>query len=524
MNLILTGFMGTGKTAIGRLLADRLSMKHLDTDWLIETSTGMSIAKIFSLYGEQYFRVLESAQIKTLAKTAKNCVISTGGKTLLSKENRDLLMKKGVIITLKGNPELLWKRLQNDSSRPLVNKTDRNKFIELYRNRYPLYEQLPNKIEVSHLNEAEATQKIIDFLSARTYQFEVGTGDKKSTITFKRSLLSSPEEIIKLATGGKFFLVCDRNVFKYYRTDIKRIFPLYFLAASRDQNKNLRQVENIWKWLIEHKVRRDSILVSIGGGVISDLAGFVASTTVRGIKHYHIPTTLLAMVDASIGGKNGLNFQSVKNVIGTFNFIDQVLIDPLWLHSLDRKELANGLSEALKVSLIGESQLFDFIIDKIDLIQNLDLQTIEELIYRAIVVKKKIVEEDPGERGPRKKLNFGHTLAHALESAYGYRISHGEAVGLGMIYALKISELLGLASPDLSLKLKTVLERLGLRTRITCNPKKLIEYTKIDKKSTEQGLQFVVLNGIGRPVLKSDLSEELMIEAMKEVAIENNHH
>ena len=524
MNLILTGFMGTGKTTVGRLLADRLELKHLDTDRLIEESAGMPIPKIFGLYGEQYFRLLEAAQIKKLSKTARNCVLSTGGKTLLSKDNRDLLLKTGVIITLKGNPELLWTRLQKDFPRPLVNKADKNELIQLYRNREPLYEQLPNKIDVGPLNELEVTQKIIDFLNARTYQFEVGRGEKKSSIIFKRFFLSSPEEIIQADTEGKIFLICDQNVFNFCRTDIKKIFPLYYLAAGRDQNKNLRQTENIWKWLIDHKVKRDSILVSIGGGVIGDLAGFIASTTVRGIKHYHIPTTLLAMVDSSIGGKNGLNFQSVKNVIGTFNFMDRVFIDPLLLHSLARKELANGLVEALKASLIGESQLFDFIVEKVDLIQNLDLKTIEEVIYKAIMVKKKIVEEDPYERGPRKKLNFGHTLAHALESTHGYRISHGEAVGLGMIYALKISELLGLSSPDISLRLKTVLERLGLKTRTTGDTKKLIRYMKIDKKSTEQGLQLVLLNGIERPVLKSDLPEKSMIEAMKEVIIENNHH
>lgn len=179
------------------------------------------------------------------------------------------------------------------------------------------------------------------------------------------------------------------------------------------------------------------------------------------------------MVDSSIGGKNALNFRAVKNVIGTLNFIDKVFIDPLFLHSLGRKELVNGLIEALKARLIGDSRRFDFILEKLGLIQGLGLNTIEEVIYRAIPVKKRIVKEDPFEKGLRKILNLGHTLAHALESAHGYRISHGEAVGLGMIYTLKISELLGLSSPEPHLRLKTVLERLGLRTRMASTEKNL---------------------------------------------------
>lgn len=524
MNIILTGFMGTGKTTVGRLLADRLSMKHLDTDLLIEKSTGMSIPKIFSQHGEKYFRLLEAAQIKQLAKTAKNCVLSTGGKTLLPREHRDLLLKTGIIITLKGNPERLWGRLQNDFSRPLIDNTDKNKFIELSRKREPLYEKLPNKIDVDDLDEFEVTQKIIDFLKAPANQLEVKAGEKKSSLIFKRFLLSAPEVIIPADSHGKVFLVCDQNVFKLYKPELKKIFPFAYLASGQDQNKNLRQAEDIWKWLIDHKVKRDSVLVSIGGGVIGDLAGFIASTIVRGIKHYHIPTTLLAMVDSSIGGKNGLNYRAVKNVIGTFNFIDKVFIDPLFLHSLGRKELANGLIEALKASLIGDSRLFDFIFEKLGLIQGLDLNTIEEVIYRAILVKKKIVEEDPFEKGPRKILNFGHTLAHALESAHGYRISHGEAVGLGMICALKISELLGLSSSEPRLRLKALFERLGLKLRVASDTKKLIRYMRIDKKSTEQGLQLVLLKDVERPVIKKDISEKLIIEAMKEVIIENPRH
>lgn len=521
MNIILTGFMGTGKTTIGQLLAEKLSMIHLDTDELIEKSQGLSVSEIFDKYGEHYFRQLETEVIKKLEECAENCVISTGGKTLLIKKNLDLLSKKGIIITLKGDPELLWERVKNNFFRPLVNHSNKEKFIELYRKREPLYEQLPNKIKIDNLNKVEVTQKVIEILKAETRQFEVKVGERKSLVIFKRFLLSSPEKIICLDSERKIFLVCDKKVFQVNKQYLEKIFPLYYPVSGKDRSKSLGQAERIWQWLIDHKVKRDSILISVGGGVIGDLCGFISSTILRGIKHYHIPSTLLAMVDSSLGGKNGLNFRSVKNVIGTFYPADKVFIDPLFLHSLDKKELASGLVEAIKAGLIGDWQLLDLIEERTELIRRLDLETIEEVIYRAIQVKKKIVEEDPYETGLRKKLNLGHTLAHALESFHRYKISHGEAVGIGLIYSLKISERLGLCSPELGVRVRALLENLGLRTQIEGDKKTLINYMRMDKKATEKGLDFVLVSKAEGVIFKKNIPEELMVEAMEEVIIEN---
>jgi len=521
MNIVLTGFMGTGKTTIGRLLAKKLSLNHVDSDELIEKHQGLSVSEIFNKYGEYYFRRLEAEVIKKIAERADNWVISTGGKTLLSKKNLDLLSKKGIIITLKGNAELLWERVKTSFFRPLVNHSNKEKFIELYKKREPLYERLPNKIIVDNLSIAEVIQKIVDILKAETRQFEIKLGERKTQVIFKRFLLSSPERIIGLDSAYKIFLVCDKKVYQINKPYLQLTFPLYYLVPGKDRSKSLSQAEKIWQWLIAHNVKRDSILISIGGGVIGDLCGFIASTILRGIKHYHIPSTLLAMVDSSLGGKNGLNFRSIKNVIGTFSPADKVFIDPLFLHSLDKKQLASGLVEAIKAALIGDPQLLNLIEEKIELIRRLDFETIDEVIYRAIQVKKEIVEKDPYETDLRKKLNLGHTLGHALESFYHYRIFHGEAVGIGLIYSLKISESLGLCSPKLGVRLKALLEKLGLRTRIKADKKSLIHYIKMDKKTTEKGLDFVLMSEVEGVIMKKNIPEELMLEALEEVIIEN---
>jgi 3-dehydroquinate synthase len=521
MNIVLTGFMGTGKTTLGRLLAKKLSLTHVDTDELIEKSQGLSVSAIFNKYGENYFRQLEAEVIKKLAQENENLVISTGGKTLLNKRNLNLLTKKGIIITLMGEPELLWERVKNSFLRPLVNLSNKERFIDLYRKREPLYEQLPNKIKIDNLSIVEAIQKIMDILKAETRQLEVKLGERKSLIIFKRFLLSSPEKIVGPDSALKIFLVCDKKVYQINKPYLQRIFPLYYLVPGKDRSKNLRQAEKIWQWLIAHNVKRDSILISIGGGVIGDLCGFISSTILRGIKHYHIPSTLLAMIDSSLGGKNGLNFRSIKNAIGTFSPADKVFIDPLFLHSLDKKQLASGLVEAIKAGLIGDSKLFHLIEEKTEMIRRLDLETIDEVIYRAIQVKKEIVEKDPYETGLRKRLNLGHTLGHALESFYRFKIPHGEAVGIGLIYSLKISEKLGLCSPELRERVKSLLEKLELRTQIRADKKKLIDYMKMDKKITEKGLDFVLMSEAQGVIIKKNIPEEIMLEALKEFIIEN---
>ncbi|MGQ9618225.1 MAG: 3-dehydroquinate synthase, partial [Candidatus Aminicenantia bacterium] len=343
-------------------------------------------------------------------------------------------------------------------------------------------------------------------------------------IIFKRFILNDIENAFLPLGGGRLFLICDSRLFEIYSSEIKGFFQNFFLLPGKDKSKSFRNVKKIWRWLLNRGVKRDSVIVSIGGGVIGDICGFVSSTILRGIKHYHIPTTLLSMLDSSIGGKNGINFDSIKNAIGTISPFQKVYIDPIFLSSIPEKELAFGLVEGIKAGFIGDFEIIELIEKKLNLIKRRDIEILEEIISRAINVKKTIVEKDPYERKLRKILNLGHTLAHALESYHKYKIPHGEAVGIGLIYSLKISEILGFSGREHIERIKFLFERLGLRKKVNGSKRDLIELMKKDKKTTERGLDFILINNSGEPFIMTGIPEEILLEALEEVIDENSHN
>ncbi len=519
INIVITGFMGSGKSTIGKEIAKRLSMEFIDTDDLIEKREALPIPEIFDRFGEEYFRKIENEVVLSL-KGKNDSVISTGGKTLLFRRNLDILSKNAIIITLIVHPGILWERLSDDERRPVIRGVKKEEFMEIYKERASKYEKLPNKIDISGLDEDGSIEKIFEFLTEKTREIEVKVGDRSSKITFKRFLLKNLKEIFTEDTG-KIFLMCDENVFRIYSKYLKELTPYYYLISGGDRSKNIKNVERLWRWLLNENIKRDSVIISMGGGVIGDICGFVSSTILRGVTHYQIPTTLLSMLDSSIGGKNGINFDSMKNAIGTFNPPDKVFIDPLFLLSVPKKEISAGIVEVIKAGLIGDSGIIDLIEGNLHFIKNLDLNLTEEIIFRSINVKKRIVEDDPFERNIRKFLNLGHTLGHAVESYYRYKISHGEAVGIGLIYALEISERLVFCPFELKERIKNLIQKLGLKVKIRAKIKELLELIKMDKKSTEKGIDFVLLKNLEKPFLMRNIPHKILFDSLKEVIDEN---
>lgn len=511
MNIILTGFMGTGKTILGRKLAKALSMGFFDTDELIEKEFLLSIPEIFEKSGEEVFRKMEREIVRKLAKFS-NTVISTGGKTLIFPKNFEILSRNGIVITLTGNPDLLWERIKT-TSRPLVK--DKDEFFKIWKEREPCYQELPNHIPIDWEDEDEGVRCLIHFLTKEKGRMEVKMGERTTEVIFRRSILRNfPKEFDH--RRSKFF-ICDRNGFANCgRSLSERTTEIYFLSG-RERIKNLKNVEKLWKWLIAGGVKRDSLIISVGGGVVGDLSGFVSSTILRGVEHYHVPTTLLSMLDSCIGGKNGINIGSMKNAVGTISPTSKVFIDPFFLVSLSPYQLSCGLVEGIKAGLIGDPSLMTLIEDYLELIMKKDIQILEEVIRKALEVKRRIVEEDPCESSRRKILNLGHTFGHAVESFYNYKISHGEAVGIGIIFSLTISETLGFTDLRLRERVKSLLKRLGLRTTVKVEPEKFMEIMKKDKKSTHEGLDFVLLRAIGDVIIKRGIEERTIFKAFEEV-------
>ncbi|HEK86327.1 MAG: bifunctional shikimate kinase/3-dehydroquinate synthase [Candidatus Saccharicenans sp.] len=520
MNIIITGFMGTGKTTVGRILSQKLGRFHLDTDELIERKAGQTISTIFERFGESYFRRLEKSVIEEISKKEKKAVISTGGKTLLDEENLTNLSRKGIILTLIDEPSNCWERIRTSSNRPLVKNNDYDCFWQLYQEREQLYQNLPNKIEIEGLSTEEVVEKVLFSLNSKLYEFEVGQGKEKTAVSIKRFIDFKPEELIE-NNESRLFLIYDQKINDWFQTKTLEAKLKWLPVKATDVNKNLRQAEKIWKWLLTNGVKRDSILISAGGGVVGDLGGFVSSTILRGIKHIHFPTTLLAMVDSCLGGKNGINYDSFKNCLGTFALPKKVIINPLFLYSLSELDLATGLVEAIKVGLIGDQALVDLIDNKMEMIRRKDIAVLEEIIWRALQVKKKIVEEDLYESGERKKLNLGHTLGHALEALHNYKISHGEAVAIGLLYSLRVSELLNLTDFALRERIRNLFLRLGLKVRIRGNKAELLKLIEKDKKNTEKGLDFVLFSNSTGVGLRKNIDKKILFQAMQEVIDED---
>lgn len=308
----------------------------------------------------------------------------------------------------------------------------------------------------------------------------------------------------------KVFVITDTNVSEIYLDDLKSQLKKlnfefhYYIIPAGEFSKSLKTVENIYEKLSSGLISKNDMIISLGGGVVSDISGFVASTYKRGIKLINIPTSFLAMIDASIGGKNAVNLNSGKNLVGSFYFPDLILIDYNFLNTLPKKELNSGISEAIKCGAIFDEKLFS-ILEKEKFEDN-----IENIIYRSILVKKKLVEEDRFDSGKRMLLNFGHTIGHAVESLCGYKnISHGEAVSVGMNAITKISEKLGLTGAGVSERVKNVCEKYSLPTQNNFPIDKLSEMILQDKKNFGEYINLVILKNIGNSFLLKFSSDNI---------------
>lgn len=300
-------------------------------------------------------------------------------------------------------------------------------------------------------------------------------------------------------------IVTDETVYSHYASHFPD-FPIIILKEG-EENKNLNSVEQLYKEFLNHKIDRSSLIVAVGGGIVCDIAGFAAATYMRGVAFATVPTTLLAQVDAAIGGKNGVNFSSFKNMIGTIRQPEFVLIDSLFLQTLSMRHTRNGFVEMIKHAIVCDSQLFEFIEKNKDSLFDFTSQEFEKALHDAIVVKVAVVEKDEKERSLRKILNFGHTIGHAIE-ATRTDILHGEAVAVGMIHATRIARQRGLVS-------EKELERICSLIRFF-SPVAEIDMEKIfpalfaDKKKREGRIDFIFPNGIGNAIIVPLTEEEIV--------------
>ena len=327
------------------------------------------------------------------------------------------------------------------------------------------------------------------------------------------------DELHQYLIGDNFIFVTDRNVYNLYKEEVSDFLDVQkniYIMPSGETSKNLDELSNIYKFLIQQNIDRNGRIFCLGGGVVGDLAGFAAATFKRGIEYIQIPTTLLSQVDSSIGGKTGIDFLGHKNIIGSFHFPLITLIDTSFINTLPEREIICGLGEIIKYGLIQDYEFFKYIEKNIRKIYNRDKRILSYIIQKSTEIKLSIVGEDKLDLGIRQKLNFGHTIGHSIESFFEYKkYNHGEAVILGMMYESNIAYEKNLIDKEYYCEIIEALNPLIEQIRFSEEEiTTLLNYMKNDKKNKDGKISFVLPIGKGKVDLFYDVEESLIAKAL----------
>ncbi|MCH8306129.1 MAG: 3-dehydroquinate synthase [Candidatus Marinimicrobia bacterium] len=527
-NIYIVGFMGAGKSVVGKLLAEKLERKYYDTDSLIEKAADKTISELFEESGEEQFRSVESSVLKKVS-LEKNAVISCGGGLLLQEENRKIMSETGTIIFLDTSPETLLTRLiKSNDNRPLLkglSDTEKlDKIKEMLTDRLPHYRSSDYSVNSDDKSIEDVVNAVIKVFTASTPALIVELGERSYPIYIQQGISSKIGKIISdLHLGKKIAIVTDEIVSKLHLEAIDKLLSdagfevLNVKIPAGESSKSLAVMSTLYDRLLEERFERNSTVIALGGGVVGDLAGFAAATLLRGLNFVQVPTTLLAQVDSSVGGKVGINHAMGKNLIGSFYQPNAVIIDTDFLSTLPQKELMCGMAEVIKYGLILDYEFAkDISINFSEILKLNDSEQIIHLIKRCVELKAEVVAKDEQERGLRRILNFGHTFGHSIESVLPRgSITHGEAVAFGMRAAIRLSELLELLSSDQSEEALNLVKKINLPDSIReLTVAEIIDTMSSDKKVKEGEIHFVLLDKIGSAVIRSGIEKPLIEESI----------
>ncbi len=550
-NIILAGFSGTGKSLVAREVAQQLNWGFIDTDDEIVKLAGKPIADIFQQEGESRFRELEREAVEKACQQ-RQAVIAIGGGAVVDPRNYELLAKSGVIICLEAKAETIYQRLFQNAAyssetevRPLLADDNPLQSIrQLKASRQLYYAKVDWTIHTDRLSISQVAEEVVRAwrLLGRTDSCQLSAFSDKDIACWVRTATQSypifvgyglldklGEKMKELGLSGAVTIISDETVSSIYGHKVERILQdagfivNSFVVPPGEETKNVNSVIRSYDFLVQRRVERSDILLALGGGMVGDLAGFVAATFLRGISWVQVPTSLVAMVDASIGGKVGINHPQGKNLIGAFYQPSFVLADCHTLASLPQRELTSGWAEVIKHGLILDKSFFEFLEANVDKLIKLDPTAVTKAIARSAAIKAQAVTEDEKERGKRIILNYGHTIAHGLEAASQYKhFLHGEAVAIGMMGAAKLSQRLGLLSVEVVQRQQALLQRFGLPTRWHCEQSEAIsdvnKAMELDKKIRAKAIRWVLLQDIGRTTIRSDVPQKDVLAVLQELS------
>jgi shikimate kinase/3-dehydroquinate synthase len=503
-HLVCIGFMGAGKTTAARSAATVLGTEAIDVDAVLEERLGKPIAAVFEQDGEAAFRAAEEQVTLELLGAREPSVLALGGGAVGHERVREALADQ-LVVWLDIEPHSAWDRVQG-SDRPLAR--DRASFEALYAAREPVYVQLADVVVPSErcgqmdrvLAAVEGlppgTKMLWGASSGGDYPAYIGPG------------LVLEHHFWPRTVDGRRFLVTDGNVARLYRGTFDSLAGTVAIMPG-EQSKTVAHADIVWTELAQAGMTRADVVVAFGGGVVGDLAGFCAATYQRGVRLVHAPSTLVAQVDSAYGGKTGVDLPEAKNYVGAYHQPSAVLADTGLLSTLPPEERAAGYAEVLKTALIAGGELWQRVRTDAD-------PTSPEIIAACARTKLRIVAQDERDDGLRQVLNLGHTVGHAIEAVTGYaRYRHGEAVALGLLVALRLSD-----QAELREEVAALLGAQGLPTHLDgTDPDAVVMATARDKKRRGAGpVPFVLLDAPGAPRPGSEVESRALIAAVRELA------
>lgn len=502
--LLLNGFMATGKSTVGRVVAQRAGVPFVDLDALVEQRVGASVREIFEGRGEAEFRAREREELERLLDDGEPRVVAVGGGALLERGLRLRALDQAVVVTLEAPAEEIVRRAGSHGERPLLGAgAAPSRVAELLELRRRAYAEAAARFDTASAAPEAVAAGVLDVW--RRAPVTVAAGERSYAVEIGEGVAAAraPE----LAGGAPLCLVVsDSNIAPRYAGELQAALnaagkrTALVVIEAGEQHKALGALEQIWQAARAAGADRRSVFVAVGGGVVSDLTGFAAATWMRGVRWAALPTTLLAMVDAAVGGKTAINLGPAKNCVGAFWQPGAVVCDVAFSASESQRGFTGALAEVVKSALVGDPELFGLLEAEAGRLRAREREVQREVVGRCVRVKAGIVSQDERERGLRAVLNLGHTVGHALEAETGYGVfSHGEAVSLGLVAALEIGVELGVTPRAVRDRSVEVLRALGLPTALEGQPLGAASrWIGQDKKRAGKKLGLVLVQEPGR--------------------------
>jgi shikimate kinase/3-dehydroquinate synthase len=522
-SVVLTGFMGTGKTTVGQLVARLLEREFVDMDAVIEARQGQPISTIFAQHGQATFRQTESALCAELGRR-DGLVVAAGGGALVNPLNREQFAQ-ALVVCLDATTDAILARLGDVSSRPLLAGDNPYERIQaLLDARRKAYAQIAHHADTTNKTIEQVAEEVVrlemgGWQLGQVHRMAVTTPDGEYPILVGAGLLTQIGATLREAgqhLSSRCAVVTHPTVGKLYATGVMNSLraagwePCTIEIPDGERFKTLETVSAVYDQLIDARLDRSSAILALGGGVVGDLAGFVAATFLRGVPFVQLPTTLLAIVDSSVGGKVAVDHPRGKNLIGAFKQPFAVVADTDTLGTLPDEEWRSGMAEVVKHGILCGEELFE------KLEAGNGRSEIGDWLARAVQVKVDAVTRDPFEQGERAKLNLGHTFGHALEKLSHFDMRHGDAVAIGLLCAVRLAMRLDLCDASLVTRVDQLLRAIGLPTRVpqSLASKAILDAMLTDKKRANGRLRFVLPRAMGDVVILDDIAHGAVAQAI----------